>query len=174
MVIDQQGVKKISQYGQWDGYPEGVGADILSFLNNAQLFEALKSNLHKVRFLEPEGRDKEFMESYNKNVPEWSNEPDNRTEEQKRWFKTYIHRDLAAKILTSIANSEDEEIIIEDSEDSAKKGGWVKWSYVINLQDNTLSVYRKIDQPVLKVYDLNNLPTLAQFIKELIEEEEEA
>lgn len=50
MVISQEGEKKVAQYGQWDGYPSGVGASVLAFLKNEELFEKLKSNLSKVRF----------------------------------------------------------------------------------------------------------------------------
>lgn len=170
MVINQEGEKKIAQYGQWDGYPSGVGAGVLGFLKNDELFEKLKSNLSKVRFLDEEGRDKEFIESYNKNCPEWSNEPDNRTEEQKSWFITYCHRDLAESILTNVANSEDEEILLFDRENTAKGDGSVEWSYIINLQENTLGVYGHIDCPPIKVYSLDNLPEESVFVSELEDE----
>lgn len=38
------GEYKLAQYGQWDGYPEGQGVDILDFLNTGDV-EALKRNL---------------------------------------------------------------------------------------------------------------------------------
>lgn len=165
MVIDQQGETKIAQYGQWDGYPSGVGVGVLEFLKNETLFGKLKSNLHKVRFLDSHGKDKDFAESYDKNAPEWSNEPDNRTQEQKRWFKTYITRDLAEEILINVANSEDEEIILIDHQSTAKKGGWVEWSYIINLKENTFGVYTHIDQPPIEVYKLDALPSEKEFLK---------
>ena len=37
MVINQEGETKVAQYGQWDGYPSGVGASVLSFLKNKEL-----------------------------------------------------------------------------------------------------------------------------------------
>ena len=55
MVINQEGEKKVAQYGQWDGYPSVVGLGVLNFLK-------------RVRFLDEEGIDKELVESYNKNV----------------------------------------------------------------------------------------------------------
>jgi hypothetical protein len=90
MVINHQGEKKVAQYGQWDGYPSGVGVCVLAFLRNKELFQKFKSNLSKVRFLDEEGLDKEFLESYDKNAPKWSGEPDNRTEEQKNGFLIII------------------------------------------------------------------------------------
>lgn len=173
MVIDQEGDKKIAQYGQWDGYPSGVGISVLEFLKNKELFENLKSNLSKVRFIDEDGVDKEFMDSYNKNTPERSSDPDNRTLEQIKWFQKYAHRDLAEEVLTNIANSEDEEILLLDREETAKGGGWVEYSYVINLQKNTLSVHTLVDQEPMKVFDLNNLPTEEVFLKELEEAEQD-
>ena len=173
MVINQEGEKKVAQYGQWDGYPSGVGVGVLKFLKDKEVFEKFKVNLSKVRFLDEEGVDKEFIESYNKNAPQWSNELDNRTEEQKRWLSTYCTRDLAEQVLTNIANSTDEEIVLIDRENTAKGDGWVEYSYVINLKENTLGVYGHIDQEPMKVYKLDELPEEDVFISELEGVEEE-
>jgi hypothetical protein len=167
VVINQDGEKKVAQYGQWDGYPSGVGIGVLNFLKDVELFEKFKSNLSKVRFLDENGRDKEFIKSYNKNTPEWSNDPDNRTAEQKNWWANYCTRDLAEKVLTNIANSTDKEIIIIDREETGKLGGWVEYCYVINLKENTLGVYRHIDGVPMKVYKLDELPENDFFILEL-------
>lgn len=173
MVINQEGETKVAQYGQWDGYPSGVGANILKFLKNKELVGKLKSKLSIVRFLDEEGIDKEFVESYNNNAPEWSNQPDNRTDEQKRWFSTYCTRDLANKVLVNIANSEDSEIILLNSENTAKTDGWVEYSYIINFKENTFGVYGHIDKQPMKVYKLDELPEEDVFISELKKVEEE-
>lgn len=173
MVIDQEGTKKVAQYGQWDGYPSGVGVGVLRFLKNKELFDKLKAKLSKVRFLDVEGKDKDFIESYEKNAPEWSNQPDNRTDEQKRWFSTYCTRDLAEEILTNIANSDDDEIVIIDREQTAIGDGWVEYSYVINLKENKLKVFGLLDQPMIKEFDLDNLPEEDVFVSELEGVEEE-
>jgi hypothetical protein len=167
MVISQEGEKKVAQYGQWDGYPSGVGVGVLKFLKNKNVFEKFKTNLSKVRFLDEKGVDKEFIKSYNKNAPQWSNGPDYRTEEQKRWFATYCTRDLAEEVLTNIANSTDEEIVLMDRENAAKGDGLVEYSYVINLKEKTLGIYGHIDQEPMKVYKLDELPEEDVFILEL-------
>lgn len=167
MVINQKGEKKVAQYGQWDGYPSGVGVGILNFLQNKKLFEKFKTNLYKVRFLNEEGIDKEFIESYNKNASQWSNNSDNRTEEQKRWFSTYCTRDLSEEVLTNIANSTDAEILLIDKENTAKGNGCVEFSYVINLKEKTFGIYSHIDQKPIKVYQLDKLPEEEAFLLEL-------
>lgn len=173
MVINKEGDKKIAQYGQWDGYPSGVGISVLSFLKNQELFDKLCEKLSKVRFLDSEGIDKDFIESYNKNAPKWSNQPDNRTDEQKQWFSTYCSRDLADEVLSNIANSNDNEIILIDNEDSAKGSGWVEYSYVINLKENTFGIYGHLDHPPMKVYSLDELPEEATFLSDLEYSEED-
>jgi hypothetical protein len=167
MVINQLGETKVAQYGQWDGYPSGVGAGLLELLKNAEAFSKLKENLSKVRFIDEEGQDKDFVESYNKNAPEWSNDPDNRTPEQIEWWGKYGTRDLAYRVLYNIAESTEDEILIFNREETAKEDGWVDFSYVVNLQDNTFSVYELLDKPVIKVYNLSELPDENDFIKEI-------
>lgn len=167
MVIDHKGDVKIAQYGQWDGYPSGVGVNVLNFIKNNELFDSLKSKLSKVRFLDEEGIDKDFVESYNKNAGEFSNQPDNRTNEQKKWFNLYCNRDLAEEVLINIANSEDEEIILLNRESTAKNDGWVEYSYVINLKENTFGIYTHIDESPIKVYSIDNLPESDVFISDL-------
>jgi len=168
MVINKEGETKIAQYGQWDGYPSGVGIGVLKFLRNEDALSKLQANFSKVRFLSDSQADKDFMEAYNKNAPEWSSDPDNRTAEQKRWFDLYITRNLACDILDNIANSTDDDILIIDQQGTAKgDDSWVEWCYVINLQTQTLDVYNRLDSPIIKSYPLNALPSNEDFINEL-------
>jgi len=138
-IVKFNGETKVAQYGQWDGYPTGQGAAIVDFLKKKTNIKKLKKNLSKVRFSDQDGVDKEMFESYNKNAPTWSNEPDNRTPEQIRWFNTYMTRDLGADILNSIANSKDKEIILRNEEDYKKDSG-CEFYYEIDLDDETVSV----------------------------------
>ena len=60
-----------------------------------------------------------------------------------------------------------------DRESAAKSDGWVEYSYVINLKENTLGVYGHIDQEPMKVYNLDELPESDVFVSELEGVEEE-
>ena len=147
------GEYKVAQYGQWDGYPSGQGAKILSFLSDNGNIKNLQSNLGKVRFLDPQGVDKDFCESYDKNAPKWSNEPDNRTAEQIRWFVSYISRDIGGDILSSIADSKDKEIVIKNSIDFAGDSLFCEWAYVIDFDKGTLEVFRGFNTDPLERND---------------------
>ena len=168
MVIDKEGTKKAAQYGQWDGYPSGQGKTIVSFLQEKENRDKLLNKLKVVRFIDEEGRDKEFIDSYNKNAPEWSNEPDNRTDEQIRWWNTYQTRDIGGEILETIANSTDSEITLMDRTETALSDGWVEYTYIVDFSKNKLICkYHIDDEKPLKEYDLDKLPKPADFVTEL-------
>lgn len=196
VMID--GEYKVAQYGQWDGYPDGQGMTALMFLSTPGMIDKLKANLGKVRFLDANGRDKDFADSYDKNAPTWSNEPDKRTPEQRRWFSAYISRDLGADILHNIAESDDAEIILKNSIDFANDSLFCEWAYVIDFDENTFEVFSGFNnakesegrrfcsddgspagdttyyavKPV-KVYRLDALPTPEQFLADFSEDEED-
>lgn len=103
----------------------------------------------RCRFWDAEGRDKEFLAEYNKNTPQWSNEPDNRTPEQKRWFLTYVSRDLGAKVLNNIVNSADTEILLKNSIDFAGDSLFCEWAYVVDLDKGTFEVFQGFNKEPL-------------------------
>ena len=189
MVISDKKIK-VAQYGQWDGYPSGVGLGLLNLLSDKELFEKFKANLSKVRFVDDEGIDKDFIESYNKNASEYTNSLDKRTPEQKEWFENFITRDLAEEVLKNIANSNLPEILLNDKSDFAGDSLFCEWAYVVDLDKNTFEVYEGFNQnelteedrfyylqerikeredkyyPVklLATFDLNNLPSENDFL----------
>lgn len=159
ICIKKDGRNRVAQYGQWDGYPSGQGVEILKFLRNKIKVEELKHKIEKTRFIEKEGRDKKFIEDYNKACPEWSSDPDNRTEEQKRWAKTFLSRDVGSDILDNIISSEDKEILLQEDD-----GGWCEWFYTIDLDKMNLFASGHGHN---KVFDINDLPDDEDFKREL-------
>lgn len=108
---------QVAQYGQYDGYPSGTGADVLSFLHmlSDKEFKTFKKKLRNVR-LHPEAefRDKDL---YN------------------------IHpQPTASEVLNEIFASDKEIHLINN----ASFGGdslFCEWAYVINMDTNTFDVY---------------------------------
>jgi hypothetical protein len=69
-VIDKDGVTKVAQYGQWDGYPEGQGINVLSFLTTDRYaVEELELALDKCYFVSEEEQQAIYAE-YNEAYPE--------------------------------------------------------------------------------------------------------
>ncbi|KAH0393586.1 hypothetical protein KCU89_g12258, partial [Aureobasidium melanogenum] len=63
-LVYYNGQYRIVQYGQWDGFPDGQGLNVLSFLldstNIRKLEEALDSNDNRIIILSDEERDAYF------------------------------------------------------------------------------------------------------------------
>jgi hypothetical protein len=191
-AVFYKGEYKIAQYGQWDGNPSGQGLTVLEFLKKGHL-NVFKNKLKNVRFIDLKGRDKEFTEEYDKNAPQWSNDPDNRTSAQKVWFETYMSRNLGAEILSNIEHSESNEILLENNINFASESLHCEWAYVIDFDLNCLEVYsgfnkekvknRFSDIPLenesyqhiklLHSFKLYELPDEEEFLKILEPEDEE-
>jgi hypothetical protein len=67
-VINKQGELKVSQYGQWDGYPNGQGFDILNYLKQGNL-DKYQEELDKLHLITDEevkivATDPKWQENY--------------------------------------------------------------------------------------------------------------
>jgi hypothetical protein len=140
-VVISKGKIKVAQYGQWDGYPSGVGVGVLKFLRNTNLSE-FKKKVDSLELLTDED-----VEIINKEIKAGNRE-----------FPEY-HRDTAEGILTLI---DEEKIwnnkIQPDSTITFNSliGEWCEWSYIIDLDENTLTVLGHCPDTT---YQLDNLPT---------------
>jgi hypothetical protein len=146
MVISNEETK-ISQYGQWDGYPEGNGITILNFLEQVDL-EKFKEKLNKVRFMNDQ--DDKKLEDFLARIGAkdgWMNSG------QSDLFKKeypYLSRDVGSDILELIYKSDDGgEILLRDSTEFAGDGLFCEWAYVIDLDKNSFEVYKGFNKEPL-------------------------
>ena len=140
MVVNESEVK-IAQYGQWDGYPEGQGITLLSFLKENSNVEKLKQILPKVRFQNEDDltKQEEFMQSIGvKNG--WMDK------EQAQKFKEKFplhHRDVGGEILQTLVNDQkSEEIVLVNAYEFAGDSLFCEWAYVVDLDKKTFEIYR--------------------------------
>ena len=186
MVI-QDYETKVAQYGQWDGYPEGQGLTILSFLEEKANIEKLKQLLPKVRF-ENEQDIKQKSEFFKSMGAEdgWMN-----MEQAEQFHKQYplLTRNLGGEILSKmLEHADQEEIVLSNSEDFASDSLFCEWAYVVDLDKNTFEVYKGFNQSkliekdrffylynkndrykpikIVKSFSLNRLPDAEKFILE--------
>lgn len=183
---------KVAQYGQWDGYPAGQGATVVEFLRKANI-DKLKTNILKCRFLSEEEIDARYKAL--------GITGDFMSMEQSANFKAsnpQLNRDMAAEVLEEIYNGNVYELW--DNSAFANDSLFCEWAYVVDLDKMELEVYTGFNkQPLtekdrffplqgdvsriedtyfpiklLKSFDINNLPTEDDFIKECepVEEEE--
>ena len=139
-VITKEGDKKVSQYGQWDGYPSGQGIDILRYLKTGNL-RKYQQNLNKIPLITQKqvdivNKDKNWQENY-----------------------PYLSRDCGANIHQLIEDGK-VKFVSHISEDEARK--WCGGFYTIDFSKNKfISEYGG----KLKAFDLNKLPTEKRYLK---------
>lgn len=195
MVINKDGVLKVAQYGQWDGYPSGQGSNILDFARNKEYLKRLEAEFDNMKFFNDCKEIADYIKGYDDRCPEWSNEPDRRTEADIYWFDNLCTRDLGGNVLHSIINIDKSKlpkemnniIYLNDQHEFGKESLMCEWAYCINLKTNKLECYcgfntrKELESPMfatseatkyygcrlLKEYDLDNLPTTEEFVAEL-------
>lgn len=119
-VID--GDFKLAQYGQWDGYPDGQGADVLTFVRDMDA-DAFAQKLRACHWLSKDEKDAV-----------------NATAD---WHKVYPHlsRDAGSGVLDMIAAS-DAGLGLIDMRGFAGDSLFCEWGYVVDFDSKTLEVYR--------------------------------
>jgi hypothetical protein len=129
VAVQLKGKYRIAQYGQWDGYPSGQGATVLEFL----------AKWDRKKF-EKKVRASKFCTK--KNMTALQVELD-ATKDQVAFYKKYpqLTRDTGAKILQVVQDSESG-IKLQNSIDFAGDSLFCEWAYVIDLDENTLEVYK--------------------------------
>lgn len=167
IAVYLDGQPRIAQYGQWDGYPSGNGKVVLDFaranLDTEEGRDQFKSQLRdKVKF----GDDAYFQTIGHEVPPELS-------------------RDTSAEILTMVRDHEGPDpLMLANQLDFAASSLYCEWAYVIDLDHDTLEVYKGFNkgqacgrfskmegafgyQPVTRVavFDLNGLPEDNEFIR---------
>lgn len=162
IAVYQNGVHKIAQYGQWDGYPAGQGRTVLEFLNDASAVDMLRNYwLKNCRFLSAAELEKPVDLD----------------------MHPQLSRNLSADILNLAASVD--RLALVDSLGFAADSLFCEWAYVIDFDTNVLEVYKGFntteavgrfkDMPteedseykpvtLIQTYPLDKLPTVEQLV----------
>jgi len=149
---------KIAQYGN-DRDQELIA---LNFLKKYDLSKFL-DKLEKCRFIDKE-KDKEIDE-YLKSI---GSDDGWLTMDQSRQYNKqykYLSNAHGVSILNLIDDSDDEEIWLDYSEYNETGTFSCEYCYIINFDKNTFEVKRNHDD-LIKIYELQNLPSNEDFIKD--------
>ena len=187
--IYKGGKHKVAQYGQWDGYPDGLGLDILRILTKENI-KTLSDRIDRCVFISDDDV-AEIYESFG------AKDGYIGFGDSKRVAKEYplLHRDNSGdKVIDYILSNDLDAYRLSDRIDFAVDGLYCEWCYVIDLDSRVFEVYRGFSQveavgrfadmdkkeysvgdyyPVTLVYSwgLNDLPSDVDFIKALTDEE---
>jgi len=174
----------IAQYGQFDGYPEGAGVDILNILRTISLADLRAGALAAVPYTEDTLREVYIGLGIDPDS-QWISMEDSRKVKEAY---PQLDRCMSADIIKFVANNGGSApfpvlIDLEFAQDSL----FCEWAYVIDFDTNTFEVYKGFNHepltegerfykeateaseyhPVKFVvsYELSNLPTNNTFVK---------
>jgi hypothetical protein len=133
---------KVAQYGQWDGYPDGQGVSVLTFLRSlaGDRRDDFASKVRALRWATADDLSKAQaeIEASGKSVamtfPEYS-------------------RDTSADLLHLIDVGR--VTVVKDDRSFAGDGLFCEWAYLVDLDKNTLEVYEGFQQGTVHGYFAN-------------------
>jgi hypothetical protein len=134
VVLD--GEYKVAKYNQWDGYPTGVGKDIIKFIIQDMDLNKFKEEVKKLTYCTP----KDVEHSYE--LLNISLKDGFISMEDSDLFNAefpYLGRDMSADLLKSIQEGKVPFTLndLEFVEDSL----FCEWAYVMNLDTESLEIY---------------------------------
>jgi len=186
IAVYSGGDYKVAQYGQWDGYPDGVGADVLKFaqsISNPYFRSVFRDKVEKCRWITQDEIDERNARIRSGEIEDWT----------KEWPE--LSRDTSEKVLGMI-NDSDDGLALKNDIEFAADSLFCEWAYVLDLDKGTFEVYEGFnkDKPLemedrffflkdkerkgyygvklRKAYRLDDLPAVADFKKEFSEDEE--
>lgn len=134
-MVFMDGEYKVTQYGQWDGYPEGQGMICLKFLREQMNEAGFREQVRKVHFIGEEER-KALFAAFGADADGYIGVAD-----YNRISQMYpeLNRDTGADILQMI--QEGAVHFLSDDLSFAADGLFCEWAYVIDLDKRTFEVY---------------------------------
>lgn len=146
-LVIKDGKTKVAQYGQWDGYPEGLGLDILAELRDGGV-EKVKQNVDRCKFIDDDDVDRINSEIEN-------------GKDLKRDFPLFSRDNAGNVVLSHIkSHNSDDLILLKDSSAFKKNALFCEYCYVVDFDKNTLSVNDHKDL----VWSLDSLPSKEEFL----------
>ena len=161
-VVIKNGIIKLAQYGQWDGYLSGQGLTVLDFLRNNDL-KVFEEKLEYLNELDGAIHD-EFLKSIGSNNG-WMNATQS---EQYRERFPLLSRDHGADILNLIMNIKNgDENTIHKNLEFLNDSTFCEYVYVLDLDKRKLFVHdgHYITENIIREIDFDNIPTDDEFIK---------
>lgn len=158
VIKDFDGVVKVAQYGQWDGYPDGQGLVALDAVTTYDLVDFL-AGLNNCRWIEQSELDT-IGKAY-------CNEDGFMTLEQsKKFTEDYptLSRDTGADIINIVCKSarSGDPVLLVNEYEFKDDSLYCEGVYEVDLQNNKfISTY---DGKTV-VYELNNLPSPEEYLQ---------
>lgn len=141
VAVKVDGEYKVAQYGQWDGYPDGQGKDLLNILAGLNL-ETLKERCRQAVWITPEQHKQFWVSCGAKPDEEWVS-MDVSSKFKERYPQ--LSRDAGAKVVGMVATSEPGILLVNNIEFAADSL-MCEWAYVVDFDLNTFEVFKGFNQ----------------------------
>jgi hypothetical protein len=154
-VIDSEGITRVAQYGQWDGYPEYTGTRILEFIKEHKMIDKIEKSLSKARFITDE-------EAENYSKPFTSNDGWMNMEQGDSFSAMYpsLTRDTGCDIIKVLVYSNGDVPIVDNS-DFENDDLMCEGVYTLNYQTQT---YTTKWGGFEESFTFNELPTAENYL----------
>jgi hypothetical protein len=128
-VIDKDGITRVAQYGQWDGYPTYSGTRMLGFISEHGMLDKISLSLAKCRFIDQAEIDQMYFRF--QEVTKWAED----REEISGFHIVYpsLSRDTGVDILKVIIYS-NEDVALSDESSFEKDELFCEGVYTLNYQ----------------------------------------
>lgn len=149
IAVHVDGQYKVTQYGQWDGYPEGQGKGCLEFLREQYNPEAFKTAVRACRFIEKEQL-RDLLVTYGQKSDGMISMND-----YDRFSKDHpeFSRDTGSDILKMIQDHYPDGLALESAITFAADSLFCEWAYVIDLDTDMFEVYEGFNKKELTPED---------------------
>jgi len=143
VIVRLKGRVKVAQYGQWDGYPSGQGADIAKFLQSKQFdLVTFKKEVAKLEWISPKALKNTWIEcgaDANSDLVSFD------IADKHKALYPELSRDTGAGILNLIAKGQVK--LLHNMHDFLKDGLFCEWAYELDLDKKCVKVYRGGTKP---------------------------
>jgi len=144
-IAKKNGEIKFAKYCQWDGYPTGVGTDILNALKTIGV-DRVKEIVDRVKVMTD--KDIEYINSFDKIV---NVKKGGYTTDEPEWKVKFpwASRDSNGGDLLNYLNNTDDTLVVKNYEEFAADSLFCEWCYVIDFDSNTFEVYEGFNKEPL-------------------------
>lgn len=148
-VVVVDGIHRVAQYGQWDGYPDGQGVTVAAFLHDVLTNNRLSEFEDKVRatqWVTDEQLEAMWMQA---GAPKGATSVGLDVSDRFEQLFPELHRDTGAGVLQLILNS-DKPPLLRDDMHFGLAGLFCEFAYVIDLDAKTLEFYKGFNKDASK------------------------
>ena len=148
-VVVVDGIHRVAQYGQWDGYPDGQGVTVTAFLHDVLTNNRLGEFEDKVRATQWVTNEQLEAMWVQAGAPKGATSVSLDISDRFEKLFPELHRDTGAVVLQRILDS-DKPLLLRDDMTFGLTGLFCEFAYVIDLDAKTLEFYKGFNKDPVK------------------------